>query len=289
MFRALWTAWLAVRVMFSRRSLRIGLVRAVGVVVAPMLLLSARSQVVPAGQAAASGDRYQAVQTEAISCTGPANCTAIGTYRGQPFVMRQVRGVWSRGIEVPGIVALDAGGGALGAAISCRSAGNCSAGGTYGDRAGHSHGFVVTEVRGRWREAAAIPGLAALDVVGNSAVTGLSCGAAGNCSVIGSYTGQHQRLRAFVTNQSGGAWGRAEEIPGIAALDANPVASAQPNAVSCPAPRRLRDRRDNMGRCQVVRIHGQRARRHLGKRADGTRSGRRRERCARLGVVRVGG
>jgi len=95
--------------------------------------------------------------------------------------------------------------------------------------------FVVTEVRGRWRAAEAVPGLAVLDVGGNSFVTGLSRGAAGNCSVIGSYTDGHQRLQAFVANQAGGAWGRAEEIPGIGALDVNPSASAEPLSVSCQA------------------------------------------------------
>ena len=89
MCRALCVARLLRRAMFSRRAPRFGLAQAVALLVAPMLLLSQRAQALPARQDAASSGPYRAVAAEGISCTGPGDCNAIGTYAGQPFVMRQ--------------------------------------------------------------------------------------------------------------------------------------------------------------------------------------------------------
>ena len=61
----------------------------------------------------------------------------------------------------------------------------------------------------------------------------MSCGAPGDCSATGSYTDSSGVQQAFVADQSGGTWGRAEEVPGTAALNDGGQAAAQ--SVSCAA------------------------------------------------------
>lgn len=46
----------------------------------------------------------------------------------------------------------------------------------------------------------------------------MSCASADNCSVGGYYTDNSGNLQAFVVSQTSGAWGKAAEIPGTAAL-----------------------------------------------------------------------
>jgi hypothetical protein len=85
-----------------------------------------------------------------VSCGSAGSCVAGGSYRDgrhhtQVFVASENNGVWHRAIYVRGLPALNAGGNASARQVSCNSAGNCAAGGTYTDRSGHHQGFVVTQ------------------------------------------------------------------------------------------------------------------------------------------------
>ena len=95
----------------------------------------------------------------------------------------------------------------------------------------------------------------------------MSCASAGNCAAGGRYRdGGH--LQGFVAGERNGLWGKAIEVPGLAALNAR------------------RGRRGHLG---VVRLGGQlRGRRVLPPAADitrgswppsGTAAGARRSRC----------
>ncbi len=68
-------------------------------------------------------------------------------------MVREIGGHWLKAIEVPGTAALNGGGNARVTWVSCASAGNCAAGGSYQDRSGHQQAFVVSQVNGRWRSA----------------------------------------------------------------------------------------------------------------------------------------
>src|SRR5215472_11457901 len=94
-------------------------------------------------------------------------------------------GAWRKAIEVPGLGLLNAGGEAYVTSVSCGSAGNCVAGGSYVDGRGVRRAFVVSEQSGRWRKAIEVPGLPALAVGGNAAVFSVSCSSAGNCAAGG--------------------------------------------------------------------------------------------------------
>jgi hypothetical protein len=181
-----------------------------------------------------------------VSCTSPGNCTAGGEYndssdRGQAFTVTQTGGTWAKAKKVPGTGALNQGGGAgvNGAAVtsvSCRSAGNCSAGGQYKDSAGHFQVFVVTKTNGTWGTAIEVPGFAALNAggsaaIGSAGIASVSCASAGNCSTGGNYTDNSGHGQVFVDSQTNGTWGTAEQVPGTATL--NTGGFAEMSSVSC--------------------------------------------------------
>ena len=84
-----------------------------------------------------------------VSCASAGNCAAGGYYNdldngGQAFVASERDGAWRKAIEVPGTAALNSLGAEV-ASLSCASAGNCAAGGSYTDRSGHSQAFVASQ------------------------------------------------------------------------------------------------------------------------------------------------
>jgi hypothetical protein len=175
-----------------------------------------------------------------VSCASAGNCSAVATYTDssghrQVFVVNQVKGTWGNAIEVPGTAALNTGGGAYGNSVSCPSAGNCSAGGSYtkntpGDP---EEAFVVNEVNGTWHKAIEVPGTAALNPGGVGSIGPMSCASAGNCSAGGGYAASLAPpvFEVFVVSQVKGTWGKAEEVPGIAAL--NTDSNADIFSLSC--------------------------------------------------------
>jgi hypothetical protein len=119
--------------------------------------------------------------------------------------------------------------------MSCASAGNCSAGGTYTDAAGDYQVFVVSETGGVWQQAQEVPGTAALNTGGNATVNAVSCAAPGSCSAGGNYVAAGgSEDQPFVVSEVGGVWQRAEPAPGMGAIaGAN---GGEINAVSCTSP-----------------------------------------------------
>jgi len=116
--------------------------------------------------------------------------------------------------------------------VSCGSAGNCAAGGFYRDRHGHGQGFVVSERNGRWGRAIEVPGLGALRKGEQAWVLSVSCGSAGSCAAGGFYGDRHGHRQGFVVSERNGLWGRAIEVPGLAALNKG---MAEVFSVSCAA------------------------------------------------------
>jgi hypothetical protein len=105
---------------------------------------------------------------------------------------------------MPGTAALDQGGPAGALSVSCASAGNCSAGGSYADGPDSAQAFVAGEVSGTWHAAREVPGTAVLNQGGaGAAVNSVSCAMAGNCAAVGFYTGSSSRhVQAFVVNET---------------------------------------------------------------------------------------
>jgi hypothetical protein len=180
-------------------------------------------------------------EVNSVSCASPGNCAAGGSYTsnpdtgaGQAFVVTEVHGSWGKAIEVPGTSALNKGGNAQVSSVSCPSAGNCSAVGSYADGHGHVQAFVVTDSHGTWGHAIEVPGTSALNKGGNAGISSVSCASPGNCSAGGGYTDSHGDGQAFVVTESHGTWGHAIEVPGTSAL--NKGGSAGISSVSCASP-----------------------------------------------------
>jgi len=91
-------------------------------------------------------------QLASVSCASAGNCSAGGYYTDgsshqQAFVVGEANGTWGTAKEVPGFAALNQGGNAQLASVSCASAGHCSAVGFYTTRPrnGFNEAFVVNE------------------------------------------------------------------------------------------------------------------------------------------------
>jgi len=169
-----------------------------------------------------------------ISCVSAGNCGAIGEYqdtagRRQVFVVKKVNGIWQKAMAMPGIVGLNRGGFASAESVSCASAGNCSAGGSYTDSSKHVQAFIVNEVMGTWHSAIKVPGTTALEQGGSAGLNSVSCPSVGSCSAGGYYNSG-----AFVINEVNGTWRTAVKVAGTVAVSQFSVGGVA--AVSCAAP-----------------------------------------------------
>ena len=163
-----------------------------------------------------------------MSCGSVGNCSAGGHYSSihsqQAFVINETNGAWGKGTEVAAV--LNTLGLAATYSVSCGSAGNCSAGGSYTDSFDHGQAFVVNETNGTWGKAKEVA--AALDTGGGAAINSVSCASAGNCSAGGFY-GPSAGVAAFVVNEMNGTWGKATEV----ATALNTGGFAETSSVSC--------------------------------------------------------
>ncbi len=168
-----------------------------------------------------------------VSCASAGNCAAGGNYTdgggsGQGFVASEKNGRWGKAIEPPGLRTLNGGTGGDNAetdSVSCASAGNCTAAGTYGEP--YDAGFVTVEKNGVWGKATdlGLPGR----IAGPNSV---SCASPGNCAVGGFYSDDTGAVsQGWVAAERNGRWHHEIEVPGLGAL--NKGEGAGVNSVSC--------------------------------------------------------
>lgn len=125
---------------------------------------------------------------------------------------------WAKPIAVPGLGALNTGHSASISSISCSSAGNCAAAGTYAPQIATQQGFVVSETKGHWGKAIELPGLSTLNKNNQLLNISVSCSSAGNCAAAGSDLGGRDGSHTFIANENNGTWGKAFPVPGLVAL-----------------------------------------------------------------------
>lgn len=179
-----------------------------------------------------------------MSCPAAGDCLAggAGYLAGSGFVFKPVgtaflvserNGRWATAGPVPGLSRLAGHRASSLGSVNCLAAGDCTAGGGYLDAAGHAQAYVVSERGGVWGRARAVPGLAALSKGASAGVTQVSCSGPGSCAAGGWYwdmAGQAFQ-QAWVASETGGRWGKAEQVPGTHAL--NKGAGAAVTSVSC--------------------------------------------------------
>lgn len=199
-----------------------------GVWTAPTKLLA------PAGAATDPG-----LTVNSLSCGQVSNCVAVGSYDddkgyAQSFVVNEVRGVWQRAREL--VLPANAKGATQLSevhSVSCWSAGNCSAVGSYLDGTqpvGHSEGLIANEVRGTWTRAQEVK--LPTDANANPYVllNQITC-VKGHCVGVGSYTGTNGTTQGLVVNGTGTTWSRAVSV--TLPANANAYPGANVSEVAC--------------------------------------------------------
>ena len=174
-----------------------------------------------------------ATEVTSIACATAGNCVAGGVGGYSAVVVNEVDGSWGTAQELPGMSSLNKGGDAAVTSISCATAGNCAAGGTYFDTTGTWQAFVANETDGTWGTAIKVPGTAALNLGNEARTYSVSCGTAGNCAAVGSYADASGFGHAFVVDETNGTWGTAVKVPG--ATDLENGGSSYLTSVSCAA------------------------------------------------------
>jgi hypothetical protein len=170
----------------------------------------------------------------AVSCDALGDCEVGGNLiPGDAFVVREKDFTWSGITTLPGFKQLNAGRDAALSAISCRTKGNCSAGGSYSDAKKRQQGFVASEKNGKWAKAIEVPGLGALNTLPSAAVQSVSCASPGNCAAGGTYYVPGEYPHAFLVSELNGIWQRAQVPRGVAAPAAKSI--AETDWVSCGA------------------------------------------------------
>ena len=177
-----------------------------------------------------------------VSCSGPGDCTAIGTVSydiaGKPgpqlaFVADARGGAWQPARLLPGLADTTGNGPTSGIeGLSCSSPGNCTAvGDTFAKVPTERQIFITVEKGGTWGMPAPAPGVSRLSA--NASVPRISCGPAGNCliaGVIDPTSSPSSGERVFALAESGGRWGSAAAIPGLPATGGSEVTV---NGVAC--------------------------------------------------------
>jgi hypothetical protein len=173
-----------------------------------------------------------------VSCPSAGNCAIGGSYLTAPgfgyvFVADERNGVWGTAQQAPGITDLHKTAFASINSVSCASPGNCAAAGRYVDASLKGQAFVVDEKAGTWGRAQPVPEMSMLKAVSSTAES-VSCASAGNCTVAGHYTDDHNKTQAFIADETGGTWGSPQQVPGTGALNVAGIADV--TSVSCGAP-----------------------------------------------------
>jgi hypothetical protein len=202
----------------------------------------------PSAPARSGGWRSTAVRSPAggsygslagIACTAKASCTAGGSYEataaksGEPMIVTESSGRWSRGVTIglPANAATTDGSATI-ASVSCPSRTGCVAVGNYALPTNALHGLITTGHATTWSTARTplLPKGSAVSA--ESFLTGVSCTRPGSCVAVGGYTTLADSSEAMAETESGGHWQRAVIVSPPTNASSNP--SAHFSAVSCP-------------------------------------------------------
>jgi hypothetical protein len=110
--------------------------------------------------------------------------------------------------------------------LSCRSPGNCAAGGYLQNRTGLAvaNAWVASEVNGLWHPVKKVA--VALNKGREAFAQQVSCGSPGNCVAVGYYSPAINQTRGFIEAEKNGTWQPLISLPGLGVLNAVSCASA---------------------------------------------------------------
>ena len=162
-----------------------------------------------------------------VSCASAGNCSAVGDYDdnagdGYSVLLDENSGTWDAGVEasLPANAASNPPDSGMGP-VSCTSAGNCTAAGSYADTSQNYQAMMLDESSGTWAPAveAPLPANAASNPYADP--TSMSCPSVGNCTAVGTYTDATGAQQGVVYDETSGTW-TAEEAPLPADAASNP-------------------------------------------------------------------
>ena len=165
-----------------------------------------------------------------VDCSSAGNCSAVGTYldgnvnfpRSLAMGVNEVNDTWVSAAQIT--LPSDANANSFVAVnqLSCASAGNCSAVGSYIDRNSVTHAMVVNEVGGVWKSAQslALPGSAS--AYAGASLSGVNCTGAGQCAAVGVFNTMDGRLEALAARVVNGVWQRGQQLAMAANASNNP-------------------------------------------------------------------
>lgn len=186
----------------------------------------------------------QVSEIHSVSCTSAGNCGAAGVYkvssspigRTDGFVVSEVRGAWTKASEVTLPANANVNPFTTLNQITCASAGNCVAVGSYIDSQNTTHGLVVSEVRGTWLvgQSVTLPGDANAYPV--TALSEVACAAAGNCTGLGTYVNSAGEVLGLTVTELRGVWQRAVALTMPVGAATNPFTFFYGyDGLSCPS------------------------------------------------------
>ncbi len=170
-----------------------------------------------------------------VSCASAGNCTAVGDYLDSPgdrgLLLSESSGSWAAGVEASLPANANLNPGVFLSAVSCASAGNCTAVGRYTDSAGDEQGLLLSESAGSWATGieATLPANAGADPsVGLSSV---SCASPGDCAAVGSYLDSSGHTQGLLLSESSGSWATGLQVSPPGNASANRLVNL--SSVSC--------------------------------------------------------
>jgi hypothetical protein len=177
-------------------------------------------------------------ELEAVACTRDGSCTAVGSYQdssgnAQTMVLaKPPAGPWRQATEIASPPNAAANPDAYMTGISCSGPGTCVAVGNYSVSPTRFEAMGAVELRGAWHRATEIAAPRGAIAGTFTAITSVSCLAAGPCLGAGQYAVSATQSRAMVVTESKGRFGQAVAITAVP-----PGASAHPSSyllgVSC--------------------------------------------------------
>jgi hypothetical protein len=207
----------------------------------------------PPGAVAANETQDQTPQFNAVTCTSPGNCVAVGSYndtrhseRGiydnQAMVVTEKRGVWSRGSKVmlPAGTNPPAGDQSASlASVACTGPGSCVAVGTFTNAGDLFQPMVASETKGVWGRASEIvlPSDANATTASGVGLDSVACTSQGNCVAVGAYDDNSPGQQSMVAVETRGIWGPASKLTLPSNADTSPGdQDAALNSVVCTSP-----------------------------------------------------
>jgi Domain of unknown function DUF11 len=184
----------------------------------------------------ANANSTQGVAVSSVSCASAGNCTAVGSYYVGPgsfqgLLLGETADSWATGVQAT----LPANDGSpqevtLGS-VSCASAGNCSAVGSYEDGSGNDQGLLLTDTSGSWATGveATLPANAGSNP--DVSLSSVSCASAGNCTAVGRYADSSGYAHGLLLTETSGSWATGIQATLPANAGSNPNVSL--GSVSC--------------------------------------------------------